>query len=70
MIRYNDFHVPFSDVDILEISAEISSPDLKRRWSHGEGMKDVFRPEVIDALLDSGGFRPTGEGLATSNLIT
>lgn len=62
VIRYNDFHVPFSDVDILEISAEMASPDLKRRWSHGEGMKDVFRPEIIDALLDSGGFRSTGEG--------
>jgi hypothetical protein len=62
VIRYNDFHVPFSDQDILEISAEMASPDLRRRWSHGEGMKDVFRPEAIDAMLNAGGFNPTGEG--------
>jgi hypothetical protein len=62
VIRYNDFHVPFSETDILEISAEMASPDLKRRWSHGEGMKEMFRPEVIDAMLENGGFKSTGDG--------
>lgn len=62
IIRYNDFHVPFSDVDILEISAEMSQPDLKRRWSHGGGMKEAFRENVIEAMLESGGFKSTGEG--------
>jgi hypothetical protein len=62
IIRYNDFHVPFSESDIIEISAETANHDLKRGWSHGEGMSEVFRPEVIDALLESGGFKSTGDG--------
>jgi hypothetical protein len=62
VIRYNDFHVPFSERDIVEISAEMAHPNLRRRWSHGEGMKDVFREEAIDAMLDAGGFKSTGEG--------
>ncbi|WP_050422074.1 hypothetical protein [Bradyrhizobium tropiciagri] len=62
VIRYNDFHVPFSERDILEISAEMAEPDLKRRWSHGEGMKEAFREDVIEAMLERGGFKSTGDG--------
>jgi hypothetical protein len=62
VINYNDFHVPFSDSDIHEISAEMANPNLKRRWSHGEGMNDFFRPEVIEAMLDSGGMSTGDDG--------
>ena len=54
VINYNDFHVLFSDADIHDISAEMANPNIKRRWSHGEGINDVFLPEVIEAMLDAG----------------
>jgi hypothetical protein len=62
MINFNDFHVPFSDADIREISAEMSDPELKRGWSHGEGMNDFFGSGAIEQLLDSGGLNASGEG--------
>jgi hypothetical protein len=62
LINYNDFHVLFSDDDIRDISAEMANPNLKRRWSHGEGMNDFFRPDVIEAMLDIGGMSTGGEG--------
>lgn len=62
VIRYNDFHVLFSEQDVHEIAAEIAKPNLKRRWTHGEGMQDVFQPELIEKMLDAGGFVSSGEG--------
>jgi len=62
IINFNDFHVPFSDADIHDISAEMANPNIRRRWSHGEGMSDFFRPEVIEAMLESGGMSAGGEG--------
>jgi hypothetical protein len=61
VINFNDFHVPFTDSDIREISAEISNPDLKRRWSHGEGMNDFFGSGAVEQLLDEGGLNASGE---------
>jgi hypothetical protein len=61
-INFNDFHVPLSDSDIREISAEMSNPELKRGWSHGEGMNDFFGSGVIEQLLDSGGLNASGAG--------
>ncbi len=62
IIRYNDFHVLFSDDDVREISAEIANPNIKLDWSYGEGMKDMLRPEIIERLLDGGGLTPATEG--------
>jgi hypothetical protein len=62
LINYNDFHVAFSDSDIREISAEMANPNIARSWSYGEGMKDFFRPDVVEALLDAGGLNLTAEG--------
>jgi hypothetical protein len=62
LINYNDFHVPFSDSDIREISAEIANPQLVRGWSHGEGMEAIMRPEIVAELLDQGGLKTASEG--------
>ena len=62
LINYNDFHVPFLKSDIREISAEIANPEIVRGWSHGEGMKAIMRPEIVEGLLDQGGLNSAGEG--------
>jgi hypothetical protein len=63
VINFNDFHVPFSDADIHEISAEMANPKIKRRWGHGEGMNSVFQPDIIEAMLDGDVVNSSGEGL-------
>lgn len=62
IIRYNDFHVLLSDEDVGMISAEISNPRIQRRWTNGEGMKDIFRHEAIEAMIEGGLINNSGDG--------
>ena len=51
-IRFNDFHLPLSDMDIINIEAIKSNPQLiKQRFSFGEGMNVMFNDEVVEKVL-------------------
>lgn len=53
-IRFNDFHVPFSEYDVVSIIAERENPDkIKRRYLGGEGMNVVMNDAVVEHLLDN-----------------
>jgi hypothetical protein len=46
-VRYNDFHIPFNNHDILMIEARKEAPDLiKHNFTGGTGMSDIFREEI------------------------
>lgn len=52
-INYSDFHVPFSEMDIMKIEAMRTSPSqIKQRFSFGEGMGDVFNEATIEQLVN------------------
>ena len=50
-IRFNDFHLPFSEQDIIEIEARRAMPNkIKQRFSFGEGIDELLQN---DGLLDT-----------------
>ena len=50
-IRFNDFHLPFSEMDIIEIEARRAKPHkIKQRFSFGEGVDELLEN---DGLLDT-----------------
>jgi hypothetical protein len=52
-VKYNDFHVPFRGMDIINIEAMRAAPDLvKRRFSFGEGMNDVLRDDMAERIVN------------------
>lgn len=54
LIRFNDFHVPFTEYDVVSISAERENPDfIKRKYLGGEGMSDVMNERVLEQILDN-----------------
>ena len=54
-IKYNDFHVAFSTMDLINLTAIKSAPDLlKRRVLGGEGMSDLLSNDTADALIRYG----------------
>lgn len=58
-IRYNDFHVPFSDTDIIEIEAEKAAPEaVKRAFWGGEGMSALLEQDVLEHVVKHGGAAP------------
>ncbi len=53
-INYSDFHVPFSEMDIINIEAMRTSPgQIKQRFSFGEGMSDVFNEDTVEQLVNA-----------------
>lgn len=53
-INYSDFHLPFSEMDIINIEAMRANPDrMKQRFSFGEGMNDVLSDETVGHIVSS-----------------
>ena len=51
-INYNDFHVPFSEMDIIEIEAKRLLPNkIKQQHSFGEGMRDILNDETVEHIV-------------------
>jgi hypothetical protein len=47
-VGFNDFHIPFTDMDVINIEAIKSKPDLVRqRYSFGEGMEELLEDEEV-----------------------
>jgi len=54
-IRYNDFHVPFTDEDLIDLEAQRSAPDLIKRVNPGgEGMRDLLHEVAPELLIEHG----------------
>lgn len=54
LINYSDFHLPFSEMDIINIEAMRAGPShLKQRFSFGEGMNDVLSNETAESLVNT-----------------
>lgn len=53
-INYNDFHPPFSEMDIVNIEAMRALPDnIKQRFIFGEGMNDVLESDTVEHILNA-----------------
>lgn len=53
-INYSDFHLPFSEMDLINIEAMRSSPGrVKQHFSFGEGMNDVLSDETVEHIVAS-----------------
>ena len=52
-IGFNDFHIPFTDMDVINIEAMQSKPDIVRqRYSFGEGMEELLEDdEVVEKVI-------------------
>jgi len=51
-INFSDFHLPLSEMDVINIEAMKAKPGfLKQRNSFGEGMNELFNEEVIEQVL-------------------
>ncbi len=51
-IDYSDFHVPFSEMDIINIEAMRANPKMKQRFSFGEGMNAVLSDETVEHIVN------------------
>lgn len=52
-INYSDFHVPFSEMDIINIEAMRALPGkVKQRFSFGEGMRDVLNDNTAEQIVN------------------
>jgi hypothetical protein len=53
-INYSDFHLPFSEMDVINIEAMRASPErVKQRFSFGEGINDVLTDETVDLIVNT-----------------
>lgn len=53
-INYSDFHVPFSEMDVINIEAMRARPDkIKQRFSFGEGMHDVLNDSTVEHIVNA-----------------
>lgn len=51
-INYSDFHLPFSERDVIDIEAMRARPEhMKQRFVFGEGMNEVLCDETVDQLV-------------------
>lgn len=54
-IRYNDFHVPLSRMDIVKLEAIRTAPDkIRSGFYGGEGMSDVLNEPTIEEVVKRG----------------
>lgn len=52
-INYSDFHVPFCEMDIVNIEAMRALPGkVKQRFSFGEGMHDVLNDATVEGIVN------------------
>lgn len=69
-INYSDFHVPFSEGDILSIEAKRSLPYVvKHKFPRGEGMSELLNDNTVEALV-TGGIKADDEADAPLHLDT
>ena len=55
-INYSDFHVPFTEGDVLSLEAKRRLPHMvKHKFPRGEGMAEVLNEETLEAIVSSGG---------------
>lgn len=53
-INYSDFHLPFSEMDIINIEAMRAHPEkMKQRFSFGEGMNDLLSDETAEHIVNT-----------------
>jgi len=53
-IDYNDFHVPFTEMDVINIEAMRALPGkVKQRYSFGEGMRDILNDDTVEHIVDA-----------------
>ena len=52
-INYSDFHVPFSEMDVINIEAMRANPKMKQRFSFGEGMNAVLSDETVEHIVNA-----------------
>ena len=53
-IDYTDFHVPFSEKDVIEIEAMRALPEkVKQRYSFGEGMRDILNDDTVEHIVNT-----------------
>lgn len=53
-IDYSDFHVPFSEMDIIEIEAKHALPGKVKQCFHfGEGMRDVLNEDTVEHIVNT-----------------
>lgn len=53
-INFSDFHVPFTEVDIVGLEAKRVAPHLvKHAFPRGEGMAEVINEASLDALVSA-----------------
>lgn len=53
-INYSDFHIKFSNMDIIHIEAMRTRPEkIKQRFSFGEGMSDILNDEMVKHIVNT-----------------
>lgn len=54
LINYNDFHVNFSQMDIINIEAMRARPEkIMQRFSFGEGMSSILNDETVEHIVNA-----------------
>lgn len=51
-IKYSDFHVPFNEMDIINIEAMRANSKMKQRFSFGEGRNAVLSDETVEHIVN------------------
>lgn len=55
LIKFSDFHMPFTDEDIMGIETKRRLPDIvKHKFPGGEGMSEVLNDQTLEALVADG----------------
>ncbi|MDP2256328.1 MAG: hypothetical protein Q8K05_09775 [Polaromonas sp.] len=53
-INYSDFHLPFNEIDIINIETMRARPEkVKQRFSFGEGMSDLLSDETVEHIVNA-----------------
>jgi hypothetical protein len=53
-INYRDFHVPFSEMDVVNIEAMRALPGkVKERYPFGAGMQDILNDETVEHVVNT-----------------
>lgn len=51
-INFNDYHLPFSNMDIIHIEAARAAPDFaKHQFLFGEGLKEVMNEDTLHEIV-------------------
>ncbi len=52
IIKFNDLHIPFHEMDVFEIEATRCKPSLiKRKHTNGEGMADILNENTVEQIV-------------------